>query len=66
MSSTDSSSTAATYLRPGEDAGDAVFREKLREDRMRETGRAVIRWVWEDLDHPAALVRRLRRALDRA
>jgi len=42
------------YLRPGEDAGDAVFREKRREDAIRRvTGWRVIRLSWADLAHPA-------------
>ncbi len=40
-------------LRPGEDPGDAVFREKRREDLMRRlTGWRMIRLVWADLHHP--------------
>lgn len=37
------------YLRPGETPGDAVFREKRREDAIRRTGRGVSRFVWADL-----------------
>ncbi|QDP95490.1 hypothetical protein FOE78_05850 [Microlunatus elymi] len=51
-------------LRPGEVAGDAVFREKQREDRLRELGYIVVRWVWDDLFHPERLVARIRRALE--
>jgi hypothetical protein len=41
-------------LRPGEDAGDAVFREKRREDLVRSiTGYGCGRLVWVDLDAPA-------------
>ena len=37
-------------LRPDESAGDAVFREKRREDALREaTGFIVVRIVWADL-----------------
>jgi hypothetical protein len=40
-------------LRPGEDPGDAVFREKRREDLLRRlTGWRVVRLVWADLEHP--------------
>ena len=40
-------------LRPGEDAGDAVFREKRREDLLRRlTGWRMVRWVWADLYYP--------------
>jgi hypothetical protein len=52
-------------LRPGESAGDAVFREKRREDALRDTGARVIRWVWAELDHPHQLARRIQHALDR-
>lgn len=42
------------FLRPGEEPGDAVFREKRREDHIRRvTGWTVIRLVWADLAHPA-------------
>jgi hypothetical protein len=46
-------------LRPGQAAGDAVFAEKLREDRMRAQGVTVVRWTWADLDDFAPVVRRL-------
>lgn len=52
------------YLRPGELPGDAVFREKRREDKMRElTGGSMIRFVWADLAAQHSTVRRLRLAL---
>lgn len=51
-------------LRPGQDAGDVVFREKQREDALRDTGARVIRWVWGDLDHPARTAGRIQQALD--
>ena len=38
------------YLRHGEDATDAVVREKKREDRLRRLGVMVIRWTWADLE----------------
>ncbi|KNA92509.1 type IV toxin-antitoxin system AbiEi family antitoxin domain-containing protein [Gordonia sp. w5E2] len=38
------------YLRDGEDATDAVVREKKREDRLRRLGVMVIRWTWADLE----------------
>ncbi len=54
------------YLRKGESAADAVFREKKREDRIREaTGWTVIRVTWADLADPAELVARIRRAMHR-
>lgn len=51
-------------LRDGEAPSDAVFREKIREDRLRELGYIVVRWVWDDLRHPERLAARIRRALE--
>ena len=53
-------------LEVDEEAGDAVFREKRREDRLRELGWQVVRWVWADLAHPEVIAERLRRAFARA
>ena len=40
-------------LRPGEEPGDAVFREKRREDLLRRlTGWRMVRLVWADLHSP--------------
>ncbi|MGN6574580.1 MAG: hypothetical protein ACTHKG_02730 [Nocardioides sp.] len=51
-------------LRDGETPGDAVFREKCREDAMREqTGWRMVRLVWADLAQPAATAARIRRML---
>lgn len=36
-------------LRPGEDPGEVVVREKLREDRLRDRGLGVVRWGWRQL-----------------
>jgi hypothetical protein len=49
-------------LRPGQDPADAVYAEKLREDRLRAQGLAVVRWTWADLDHFAPVADRLRAA----
>ncbi|MGS0687673.1 hypothetical protein ACVBEQ_21360 [Nakamurella sp. GG22] len=49
----------------GSDPAEALFREELREDAVRDAGWAVVRWVWADLDHPAAVIERLQRALRR-
>lgn len=49
-------------LRPGESAGDAVVREKLREDAIRDTGVRVVRWRWSELDDFGAPADRLTRA----
>jgi hypothetical protein len=51
-------------LRPGEEPGDAVFREKRREDALRSvTGWSMVRLVWSDLDRPAATAARVREML---
>jgi len=53
-------------LRPGQDPGDAVLEEKLREDAIRDEGWNVVRWVWADLRRPDRLAARVRRARERA
>jgi hypothetical protein len=50
---------------PGEKPEDAVFREKIREDRIRDLGWEVVRWTWSDLEEPQLLAARLRRAFSR-
>ena len=52
-------------LRPGEDPGEAVYREKRREDALRDLGLKVVRWTWDELgtfiapaESPAPGVRR--------
>jgi hypothetical protein len=52
-------------LRPGEDPGEAVYREKLREDALRDLGLKVARWTWQELDTFTAPVDRLLRAFAR-
>jgi hypothetical protein len=52
-------------LRPGQHPGDAVFEEKLREDRIRDGGWKVVRWTWADLDRPRVVGDRLQRAFAR-
>jgi predicted transcriptional regulator of viral defense system len=49
-------------LRPGQDAGDAVFEEKRREDAVRDLGWEVVRWTWGDLSVPARISERVERA----
>ena len=44
-------------LRQGQDPGDAVFEEKLREDRLREPGFQVVRWIWDELENDSTGVR---------
>lgn len=50
-------------LRPGQDPGEVVFAEKRREDRLRDHGLRVARWVWEDLRPFDNAEARIRRAL---
>lgn len=52
-------------LRPGERPEDAVVREKIREDELRDLGLGVVRWTWQDL-RDGTMVARVRRALTRA
>jgi hypothetical protein len=52
-------------LRPGESAADAVIREKQREDKVRDLGLGVVRWIWADIFERQDLVRRLKRSFDR-
>ncbi|MBI4900324.1 MAG: type IV toxin-antitoxin system AbiEi family antitoxin domain-containing protein [Actinobacteria bacterium] len=54
-------------LRPGESAADAVFREKRREDELREiTGWPMFRLTWSDYEHPVPTAARVARLLRRA
>ncbi len=53
-------------LRPGEDPGEAVYREKRREDALRDLGFQVVRWTWDELGTFTGPAGRLRRAFDRA
>jgi hypothetical protein len=50
-------------LQPGQDAGDAVFREKRREDEIRDAGWGVVRWTWSDLHRPDRFAARVRRRM---
>ncbi len=52
-------------LKPGQDPGDAVFDEKIREDEIRDAGREMARWTWPDLAAPRLVGDRLRRAFSR-
>lgn len=49
-------------LKPGEDPGDVLWREKRREDRIRAKGYQVVRLVWADLHNPELVAARIRRA----
>jgi hypothetical protein len=53
-------------LKPGEDPGDVVWREKQREDRMRDLGYEVGRLIWPDLSDRPAIAERFRAAFARA
>lgn len=46
-------------LRPGQEPGDAVFDEKLREDELRGERLSVVRWTWDDLDRFSPVAERL-------
>ncbi len=54
------------YLRQGQSPGDVVFKEKVREDAVRDLGYPVVRWTWADLANPAELVARVARAVERS
>ena len=55
------------YLRPGEEPGDAVFREKQREDLLRRvTGWSMVRLTWSDLYTPVATAAMIRSMMRRA
>lgn len=51
------------YIGPDETPGDAVEREKLREDAIRARDWSVLRWTWAELWHPERLGRRIREVL---
>jgi hypothetical protein len=53
-------------LRPGERPEDAVVREKLREDEIRETDRQMVRWIWREIASPEVVLGRFQRAFARA
>jgi len=52
-------------LKPGETSEEVIYREKLREDALRDEVWELVRWTWADLSTPDALERRLRRAFAR-
>lgn len=53
-------------LEPGDNPGDVVWREKKREDRLRELGFRVGRVVWAELDKPGLVGHRFRQLFKRA
>ena len=55
------------HRRPNETLEQSIFREKAREDLLRElTGWFMIRLVWADLEDPVRTANRIRRALERS
>ena len=50
------------YGATGTAAADAVWREKLREDRLRASGARVVRWTWRDAWDRDPMIRLLRSA----
>jgi hypothetical protein len=46
-------------VRGGLSAEQAVYREKLREDRIRGLGLGIVRWGWADVENPDRLGRKL-------
>ncbi len=52
-------------LRPDEKPGDKIFREKIREEGIRDLGWRVVRWTWDELADPAALALKIGRTLER-
>jgi hypothetical protein len=53
-------------LKPGDDVSEVVFREKVREDELREaTGFGMVRLIWIDLPKQRATGARIRRMLMR-
>ncbi|MGA4506773.1 hypothetical protein ACPCGZ_02545 [Propionibacteriaceae bacterium G1746] len=51
-------------FRPGDDPGEAVWQEKVREDRLRRQGNALVRWTWDEVERqPDDVVSRVRTAL---
>jgi hypothetical protein len=53
------------YRRPGETIEEAVHREKLREDAIRDQGWQMARWIWDDLANPLVIAGRILRAFGR-
>ncbi|MBD8506560.1 hypothetical protein HT102_08685 [Hoyosella sp. G463] len=56
----------AKHRLPGETPGDALAREKRREDAIRAAGWHVHRWTWADLHDPDRFIERFWSALEHA
>ncbi len=52
-------------FRPGQDSADVVVAEKLREERIRDMGYVVVRFVFSELSDPAAMLIKINAGLDR-
>lgn len=52
-------------LRPEQSLEEVLFDEKRREDALRSLGWEIVRWIWADIWHPAALLGRLHSAFER-
>jgi len=52
-------------VKPGQRPEDVVYREKRREDALRDLDLKVVRWTWDELDGFVAPAERLRRAFAR-
>ena len=53
------------FVPEGKSAADVLWEEKRREDRIRGTGRHVVRIAWADLDHPELVDQMIREAAER-
>jgi hypothetical protein len=47
-------------LRPGQDPGDVVFAEKVREDAIRADDHGMVRWIWREIAPFDEVERRIR------
>ena len=52
-------------LTPDEPPGDKIYREKLREDMIRDAGWQVARWTWGELQDGRTVIDRIVRTLER-
>lgn len=52
-------------LAPGETSADAVFKEKRREDAVRDLRLQMARWVWQEIFERVQLVNRIQRSFRR-
>ena len=61
----DGSIECSKFLKPGQAPHQVVVAEKQREDRMRDLGFVVLRFVWSDLADPESMVARISQAVGR-